>query len=325
LAVAIRTTEGAKVAVDLVRTCDVVVQGFRPGALTKVGLGAEALRAENPRLIYASLSGFGAEGPGPARRGIDMVAQAESGMAALLGMVIRRMGLVDAAAGISIGQAVLAALFQRERTGLGAEIEVSLYDTALWLQMQQIAEYTATGMAPISPNEYAAQEPLMGLYDVGGGQVYLAIRSQKDWLQFASVVGGTHLLSDPRFVDPEARRQHVEQLQAEVTSLLETIDRDELCKLCLEHGLMASPIRDYAEVLDDPQAVANRSFQVVDSGDGIAVTQVRAPYRFRSSPDPVLRRAPRVGEHSREILQELGYPEERIREFVKSGIVSEAE
>jgi crotonobetainyl-CoA:carnitine CoA-transferase CaiB-like acyl-CoA transferase len=323
LSVDIGTEHGAAIARKLVKESDVVIQGFRPGALAKRGLGAEELRASNPRLIYTSLSGFGASGPGAERRGIDQLVQVETGMANVMGTVNQRLGLVDAAAGIAIGQAVLAALFRREREGVGSELEVTLYDTALWLQMVPIAEYSDTRVSPLEPKDYELRVPTLGVFNTADSRVFMAILNQREWVALCEILGKPGWPNDPRFLDRQARRENGAVLKQMIAEAVGRFDNATLLAAAELQELMISVVKDYEDVFADPQGAANESFDTVRTSDGADIVQVRGPYRFLGEDvtNRPPRRAPRLGEHSTELLLELGYPKNDVSEFLSKRIV----
>jgi crotonobetainyl-CoA:carnitine CoA-transferase CaiB-like acyl-CoA transferase len=323
LALDLDSDDGKEVARRLVTRADVMLQGFRPGALERKGLGRADVRKLNARIVYATLSGFGVTGPGADRRGIDHIIQAESGMAKLMGAVNQRLSMIDAATGIAIGQAVLAGLLKREREGVGSDVEVSLYDTSLWLQFLPIAEYGATRVTPQPPEEYMLRIPTIGTFDVIGGQVFVSILQQDHWIRFCQLIGQPELAHDPRFADRASRGVHGAVLKPLLAEALSRCDRQMLLDVGRSEGLMISPLKSYEEVFADPQTVANESFQTISTFDDEEVVLTRLPYRFLDD-DPVdaFRPAPRLGEHSREVLSELGFSAQAADRFVAADVVA---
>ena len=324
LSVDLGTAPGIEIARRLALSSDVVVQGYRPGALAKKGLGPTDLRHENPRLIYVSLSGFGSEGPGRDRRGIDQLIQVETGMAQVMDGVNQRLGFVDAAAGIAIGQAVLAALYRREREGVGSELEVTLYDTSLWLQMLPIAEYSVTRVPPQVPAEYELRIPTMGVFETVDGRVFMAILNEAEWRQLCEMLGRPQWLEDPRFADPASRGRHGAVLRSLLADAVRQFDKATLVADGERRQLMISSVKDYDDVLADPQAAVNESFHTVPTADGADLVQVRGPYRFvgeevMATPP---RRAPRLGEDSDDVMVQLGYTEHEVAGLHRDGVVA---
>lgn len=324
LSVDLSTDRGIEIAKRLALASDMVVQGFRPGALAKKGLGPADLRAENPQLIYLSLSGFGAEGPGHDRRGIDQLIQVETGMAGVMDGVNQRLGLVDAAAGIAIGQAALAALYRREREGVGSEIEVTLYDTSLWLQMLPIAEYSVTRVPPQIPAEYVLRIPTMGVFDTVDGRVFMAVLNQPEWLQLCEVLRRPEWIDDPRFADRATRGQNGALLRSLIADAVKHFDNATLVAAGERTQLMISAVKDYEDVFADPQAAVNDSFATVTTAAGADLVQVRGPYRFLG--EEVMtrpRRAPRLGEDTDALMTQLGYGEDELAVLHRDGVIAE--
>jgi crotonobetainyl-CoA:carnitine CoA-transferase CaiB-like acyl-CoA transferase len=320
IAVDFTTKAGLDVLYRLIDTADVMVQGFRPGALASRGLGPADLMQRNPRLIYASLSAFGERGPGAGRRGVDAVVQAESGMAWLMGQVNHRLGLVDASAGIALSHAILAALFKRERDdGLGELIEISLLDMALWLQMFDYAEFGSTGRAPVTAASMRTFFPTSGHYDVKDGRVYLAANQEKEWPTLCALIGQPTLADDPRFASRALRVEHTDELHDILSTHFLTATLDEVVNDARARNLMISPILDYPAVLSHPQVAANDSVRRVASANGDVITQVRAPGRLRSETQVEYAPAPTLGADTSNVVRDLGFSEEEIDRMVADG------
>jgi crotonobetainyl-CoA:carnitine CoA-transferase CaiB-like acyl-CoA transferase len=306
------TESGRDVLERLIGTADVLVQSFRPGALAARGLGPQDVMPRYPRLIYASLSAFGERGPGAGRRGVDAAVQAESGMASIMGHVNHRLALIDASAGIALSQAILAALFERERDGLGDLIEISLLDTALWLQMFDHAEFGATGRAPNSAASIQTMMPTSGHYDVKDGRVYLAANQAKEWPMLCDLIGQPELTEDPRFATRALRSQNAEALREILSRYFLSTTLDEVTSQAIARNMMISPILDYPAVVSHPQVAANDSLRKVTSAAGESITQVRAPARLRSEAEGIYRPAPALGADTASLTRELGYSDEQI-------------
>ncbi|MCU1374071.1 MAG: CoA transferase [Actinomycetia bacterium] len=321
LALDLATPEGLAVAKQLVATSDIVLQGYRPGALEAKGLGADALRADNPQLIYLSLCGYGTTGPGAQKRGIDQLVQADTGMAHAMGEVNQRLGLVDAAAGIAVAQAVLAALFRREREGVGATVEVSLYDTSLWLQMLPIGEFSVTRVPAEPPETYVLRIPTMGTFDVADGRIFIAVLNQATWERLCELMGESGLVEDERFASRELRSKHGAVVKELFGKALQRFDVATILGWGEREGFMTTEVKEYGDVLLDPQAEANESFQTIELFDGRQHTQVRGPWRFLGEPTHPYRRPPTLGEDSRSVLADLGYAADAVAGLVERGVV----
>jgi crotonobetainyl-CoA:carnitine CoA-transferase CaiB-like acyl-CoA transferase len=319
IAVDFTTESGRDVLERLIGTADVLVQSFRPGALAAHGFGPQDVMPRYPRLIYASLSAFGERGPGAGRRGVDAAVQAESGMASIMGHVNHRLALIDASAGIALSQAILAALFERERDGLGDLIEISLLDTALWMQMFDHAEFGATGRAPNSAASIQTMMPTSGHYDVKDGRVYLAANQAKEWPMLCDLIGQPELTEDPRFATRALRSQNAEALREILSRYFLSTTLDEVTSQASARNMMISPILDYPAVVSHPQIAANDSLRKVTSAAGESITQVRAPARLRSEAEGEYRPAPALGADTASLARELGYSDKQIDQMVDDG------
>jgi crotonobetainyl-CoA:carnitine CoA-transferase CaiB-like acyl-CoA transferase len=316
IAVDFTTESGRDVLERLIGTADVLVQSFRPGALAAHGFGPQDVMPRYPRLIYASLSAFGERGPGAGRRGVDAAVQAESGMAWIMGQVNHRLALIDASAGIALSQAILAALFERERDGLGDLIEISLLDTALWMQMFDHAEFGATGRAPNSAASIQTMMPTSGHYDVKDGRVYLAANQAKEWPMLCDLIGQPELTEDPRFATRALRSQNAEALREILSRYFLSTTLDEVTSQASARNMMISPILDYPAVVSHPQIAANDSLRKVTSAAGESITQVRAPARLRSEAEGEYRPAPALGADTASLARELGDADKQIDQKV---------
>jgi crotonobetainyl-CoA:carnitine CoA-transferase CaiB-like acyl-CoA transferase len=316
IAVDFTTESGRDVLERLIGTADVLVQSFRPGALAAHGFGPQDVMPRYPRLIYASLSAFGERGPGAGRRGVDAAVQAESGMAWIMGQVNHRLPFIDAPAGLALSQSILAALFKRERDGLGNLIEISLLDTALWMQMFDHAEFGATGRAPNSAASIQTMMPTSGHYDVKDGRVYLAANQAKEWPMLCDLIGQPELTEDPRFATRALRSQNAEALREILSRYFLSTTLDEVTSQASARNMMISPILDYPAVVSHPQIAANDSLRKVTSAAGESITQVRAPARLRSEAEGEYRPAPALGADTASLARELGYSDKQIDQMV---------
>lgn len=322
LAVDLRTADGVALVRRLANSADVFVQSLRPGAATALGLDRAALTAENPRLIYASFSAFGAHGPSHARRGVDAVAQAESGMVQVQGRLLGNVSYVDTAAGLALSQAILAALLHRERTGQVDSIEVNLLDTALYMQSAPLAEFSVTGRVT-DQNEYLTRYPVVGIFPACDGEFQLAAYWEHDWIALCEIVDRSDLLTDERFDTPAQRRQHTTALRAILTEAFQVQPRRHWVGRLTDAGILCGSVRHYNEIVADARSGRNESFEQLEI-DGTATTFVRPPFRLNGQPCSPSRPAPALGADNRSILAEAGYSPDEIAAMVEQGVVGPA-
>ncbi|MBM9464139.1 CoA transferase [Aeromicrobium sp. YIM 150415] len=331
LAVDLSTARGRAVVAELIADADVVVQNLRPSAMAAMGLDAAGLRERNPRLIYVSISGFGAEGPGARRAGLDIAAQAESGIMSITGEAAgepQRVGfaVVDVATAQAAAQAILAALYDRERGGTAADIELSLIETAVNIQAANVTEYFVTGRAPVrSGNGQPGAAPAADLIRTKDGFVVLSAYTPPHWARLCELIGRHDLVTDERLATVEARVAHRSLLHEVLDDAFSAMTTDECVERLTGNGLVAGAVRDYDGMVGDE--VVER-LGVVGRFDraptGTPGRYIRLPYRM-STLEPTLGGvpAPAVGEHTRSLLTELGYEPADIVTLVDEGVVAD--
>lgn len=247
----------------LIEGADVMIESSRPGAMTRLGLGPDAMRALNPRLVYASISGFGWTASTIDKRGVDLIVQAESGIMSLTGPAEQPMKvgftMVDAASGHALCHGILAALLRRERKGSGEHVQVSLYDVALHLQTGPLAEFQMTGhQAPRSGNSapLAAPADLLRCRD---GAIVVSAYLDAHWLRFVVAIGGAQLATDPRFASGPSRIDNRTELIAELESLLAAQSAAHWEEKLAAEGLLVGQVKDHAQVCDSPYTLESNA------------------------------------------------------------------
>ena len=260
-------------AKELIAAADVMIEASRPGAMERLGLGAEAAMALNPRLIYGSVSGFGWTPSVVNKRGVDMVVQAESGIMSMTGPVESPMKVgftvVDAASGHAFCHALLAALFKRERTGRGERVRVSLYDVALHLQSGPLVEYLMTGVqVPRSGNSAPLSAPA-DLLRCAEGAIVISAYLPAHWLIFVTVLGGEALASDPRFVTAADRLANRGALIAELEARLASRSASAWEGVLAAAGLLVGQVKDYAAVTTSPYSLEALSIARAGTAYGV--------------------------------------------------------
>ncbi|MEU6264613.1 CaiB/BaiF CoA transferase family protein [Saccharopolyspora shandongensis] len=317
IALDLRSADGAEAARRLISSADVLIQNLRPGAMDRLGLGADDVRALNPSIIYASASGFGSEGSGRNRIGLDIAAQAESGMMSITGQADgdpQRVGftVVDVATADLLAQAVLAALFARERTGRGEHIQISLIEVAIHLQATSWAEFGITGVEPRRcGNPQRTVAPAADVVQVKDGKIVISAYQDEHWRVLCSAIDRPELADDPRFIDNSHRVAHRQELRDALETALGDRTRYEVLAHFAERGVVAGNIRDYREVPSAREVADVGIFVSATSPDGVPIRLPRAPFRadgWSHSNVP----APRLGQHTSEVLAEIGYSPEEI-------------
>jgi crotonobetainyl-CoA:carnitine CoA-transferase CaiB-like acyl-CoA transferase len=324
LALDLRTVGGLEVASRLLERSDVLIESFRPGVMDRLGLGVETLRRSHPRLVYASLSGFGHVGPQRGRRGVDLVIQAESGIMAVTGQPDgppTKVGftVVDVAAGHVLAQGILAALINRGRTGEGDHVSVSLLDVALHLQAAPMTEYLATGKVPPRCGNAAPMTAPADLFSTADGHLVISAYLDDHWRSLCETLGRADLLTDPRFVTKVDRVRHRDELVRELEATLHTdTSRGWMARL-QGAGLAVGMVKSYADIEADEQVRAMET--LVSVGEASPIRTVRTPARYGSWQTEYSIAPPGVGEHTEEVLGELGYSPDDVASLVGCGVV----
>lgn len=295
----------------LARTADVIVENFRPGVTQRLGVHYEAVAAGNPRLIYASISGFGQTGPWADRPGFDLIAQGMSGIMSVTGEpggepVKCGVPVADLSAGLYAANAILAALLARSRTGRGQYLETSLFESALALSVWETAEYWATGSAPEPLGTAHRLSAPYQVFRTKDGHLALAALTDQQWRQLCGVIGRVALAAEERFASNTARMANRPVLIRELEEALRERTTAEWVERLLAAGVPAGPIHDYDEVLREPHTQARRMIEDIEHPTAGTVHTLGFPVKMSDTPLRVRRPPPLLGEHNAELRRELG-------------------
>lgn len=324
LAVDLKREEGKALLRDLVAKGDVFIQNYRPGVAKRLGVDYESLKAINPSIVYVSMSGYGEDGPYVNYPGQDMLLQAMSGAMYNVGRADEAPlpsgnYIVDAVTAYSAFEATLAALLHRERTGEGQKVEINMLDSIIALQMQELSIYTAGGIPQNrskEPDGHVYIRAPYGVFKTRDGAVALAFPPLKAFGALADI---------PEFLDMEDGKDSFEQKDLIIAKTREAMTRKttaEWLDLFRQADIWAGPVYGYAELVNDPQVAHNGSLVEYDHPTEGRMKTPGFPYKFSATPCQVRYGAPLVGQHSAEILGELGYDAETVAGLQSSGVIA---
>jgi len=310
VALDLKSEYGRDAVLQLARQADVFVQNLAPGAAARLGLDADTLRAENPRLIHVSISGYGPGGPYSAKKAYDLLVQCEAGLVSITGTEEEPskvgISIADIASGMYAYSGILTALIQRERTGEGVTIEISMLEAlAEWMGFPlNFAMYGGTPPARTGAR-HAAIAPYGPFLCGDGKQVFLGIQNEREWATFCErILGAPQVAEDPRFVRNSLRVEHSAQLQVEIERSFATSTAEGVADLLEAAGIANALLRDIDGLAAHPQLAARRRWIDYDSPVGTLRALV-PPATFVGS-SPVAGPIPGVGEHTEAVLAEFG-------------------
>ena len=324
----LKTEQGIKVFMDLVTKADVIVENFRVDVKNRLGIDYASCKKINPSIIYASISGFGQEGPYAKRPAVDQVVQGMSGLMKITGEPGRgpmRAGIAvsDTSAGMFLGQGILLALLHREKTGEGQWVHTSLLESMLCKLDFQAARYTMTGEIPKQEgNNHPTLSP-MGVFNTKDGQVNLAASTDKMWRTFCEVAGAETLANNEEYFTVEGRLKNRKVLWKKVNNITLEFSSTELVEKMNSVGIPCGPINDVGEAFDDHHVKFLKVTKKATHPELGELPLLRSPITMSNvKQEPVFERAgPELGADSDEILRELNYSEDAIEKLKTNGVI----
>jgi crotonobetainyl-CoA:carnitine CoA-transferase CaiB-like acyl-CoA transferase len=326
LAVNLKAPEGRDIARRLALASDIVIENFRPGAAARLGLGHDDLARQNPRLIYASISGYGQTGPHARLPGYDAVAQAVSGMMSVTGEpdgepVRQGTSLADVGAGMWALIGILAALHAREASGRGQLVDVSLLDGQVAWLTYVAGKYFATGATP--GRHGSAHENLVPyqVLPTADAPMMVAVGSDGLWRRFAEATGLTELVGDPRYATNPDRVRNRDTLIPRITQALAARGCAEWTEILSKAGVPAGPVNTVPAALADPQVVAREMVTEIEHPVAGPLKMLGSPIKLSAQPAAIRRPPPTLGQHTDEILGEAGFTADQIAGFRAAGVI----
>ena len=314
IALDLKSSEGRETALALAAQADVVVENFRPGALDRLGLGWEALRAANPSVVLCSISGFGGEGPDAGRPGYDLIVQGEAGVMGITGQPDgppTKVGtsIADLVTGLYASQAVLAALRLRDTTGEGQRVEVAMLDALASLLTFNAGIYFATGRDPVRRGNAHATIVPYETFEAADGWVNIGVANDKFWSLFCEAAGCLEMRDDPRFAKATARVENRAALMELLVPIVRERRRDDWVASLSAVGVPCGALGSVDEACTAPKLVTRGMVLEAEHPTTGSTWSIASPARFGAMPPPTPRPAPTLGQHQAEVLQDwLGKP-----------------
>lgn len=321
----LKEAEGISVLKRLIAGADVVVENFRPDVKFRLGIDYETLKGDNPGLVYASISGFGQSGPLAERPGFDQIAQGMGGLMSVTGLVEQgpmRVGIpiADLCAGIFAAQGILVALLEREASGKGQWLHTSLLESMVYMMDFQTSRWLIDGEVATQAGNFHPTSIPTGVYKARDGYMNIAVFGSKIWERFCDILGAPEWVSDERYKDKMGRSVNRDSLNAEINRRLAAQDRAYWIERLNAGGVACGHINNVKEVFEEPQIQHLHMVKDVVSKHLGAQRLVGQPVQLERTPSTIARAAPRRGEHTEEILGELGLSSEDLVRMKSTGV-----
>jgi CoA:oxalate CoA-transferase len=333
IVVDLKTEEGKTILGEIIRACDVVLENFKPGTMDRLGFSYASCREINPRLIYASISGFGHETPPEYadKPAYDMIAQAYSGLMSICGPEggpPLRVGtsVGDIVAGHQCAISILAALRHRDRTGEGQRIDHSMVDGLLYILENALVRYTVGGDVPKPLGTMHPSITPFQAFPTKDSWIVIAVGNDTLWRRFCTALRRPELIEDDRFKSNESRTRHRDQLIPMIESLTRSGTTEHWLDVLRSAEVPCSPIHSIDQIVNDPVVGHRRMLATVDQPEAGPVRIAASPFHMSATPGEVYAHAPLLGEHTVEVLRDLlGYSGDSIRRLRKQRIVYSSE
>ncbi|MGJ7502871.1 CaiB/BaiF CoA transferase family protein [Variovorax sp. ZT5P49] len=321
----LKEEEGVATLKRLIASADVVVENFRPDVKFRLGIDYETLSADNPGLVYASISGFGQSGPLAKRPGFDQIAQGMGGLMSVTGLpgdgpVRVGIPIADLCAGIFAAQGILVALLEREASGRGQWLHTSLLEAMVYMMDFQTSRYLIDGEVGTQAGNFHPTSIPTGVYKARDGYLNIAVFGSKIWERFCQILGAPEWIEDQRYHDKASRSVNRDALNAEINHRLAAQDRSHWIEQFNAGGVACGLISDMREVFEEPQVRHLGMVKDVVSARLGPQRLVGQPMQLERTPSTIARAAPRRGEHTEEVLGELGLGPDDLARMKATGV-----
>lgn len=330
MALNLKAAEGLQIILRLLKNSDVLIENFSPGTMERIGLGYAEVSKVNPGIIYCSISGFGQYGPYRERRGYDPVAQAMSGIMIATGEPGRPPvrilpAMIDYGAGIHAAYGIVTSLLARQESGIGERIDISLLDVGINQMAPYITHFSRTGEMPVRAGSGHMSWAPYQAFETKDGYVLIAVTTEKMWNGLCEALQLKHLLNDLRYSTLKNRVMHKNELAEEISRKTKDYDSDGLVAKLVGTDIPCGKLMDISEVIEDPHVQMRGLVEDITYPGMGGMKVVKTPIHFSGGFPEARLEPPLLGQHTNEILREIGFSERETRRFIDEGIAVQSE
>ena len=322
----LKSPAGREVFLRLAKEADVIIENFRPGVKHRLGIDYETIKAINPRIVYGSISGFGQEGPYKDRAGLDQIAQGLGGLMSVTGLPGQgpvRVGIpiADLSAGFNLALGVMVALYERERSGEGQWVHTSLLQAQIAMMDFQAARYLMDGEIPQQAGNNHPTGIPTGVFETSDGHLNIQAGAQRMWLRLCETLGAQALLEDARFEDAASRLEHRDELNPLIDEYTKQFTTQQVIDMLAEAGVPCGPINNVGQTFADPQVQQLEMTPTVNHPRRGPLKVVGQAIKMSRTPSHAHSPTPDAGQHSEDVLAEVGYSAKEIAQLKEDGVI----